>query len=315
MAPQPEHETKTSSTVDAVHGHEPARRTYRNHLLDSTRWERFVPREDDVVVVTPYKSGTTWMLNLVHRLIFLGIDAPPFHEQWIDCRFRQTAHEMETEIEATTHRRYLKSHLALDGIPFHPQVSYIVVGRDPRDVFMSLWNHHHALVPQLDAFAAVPGRVGPPLPPPAHDVRDAWRDWMTRGWFEWEQEGYPFWGNLHHVESWWSVRERPNVLFVHFGELTSDLAAQIRRVAEFLGIPVSDEAIGRTVDDLRVERLEEQMARRDPAFARAFFRHRGRNGRWRDVLSPEDLELYERTAAELLPVDCRTWLEGRSSVD
>ncbi len=57
-----------------------ARRTYQNHLLDSTRWDRVVPREDVVVVVTPYKSGTTWMLNLVHRLFFVGTEALPFRE-------------------------------------------------------------------------------------------------------------------------------------------------------------------------------------------------------------------------------------------
>lgn len=34
---------------------------YQNHHLDSTRWDRFFPREGDIVVATPYKSGTTCM--------------------------------------------------------------------------------------------------------------------------------------------------------------------------------------------------------------------------------------------------------------
>ena len=33
--------------------------TYQNHTLDSTRWAHFTPRDDDIVVATPYKSGTT----------------------------------------------------------------------------------------------------------------------------------------------------------------------------------------------------------------------------------------------------------------
>lgn len=32
--------------------------SYRSAMLDSTRWQRFSPR-DDVIVTTPYKTGTT----------------------------------------------------------------------------------------------------------------------------------------------------------------------------------------------------------------------------------------------------------------
>ena len=40
---------------------------------------------------------------------------------------------------------------------------------------------------------------------------------------------------------------------------------------------------------------------------RFFFK--GTNGRWRDVLTAEDLELYERAASELDP-ELRNWLEN-----
>ena len=35
------------------------------------------------------------------------------------------------------------------------------------------------------------------------------------------------------------------------------------------------------------------------------------NGRWRDVLTAEDLALYEATVTRVLTPDCRAWLEGR----
>ena len=35
-------------------------REYRNHHLDSKRWDAFVARHDDIVVTTAYKAGTTW---------------------------------------------------------------------------------------------------------------------------------------------------------------------------------------------------------------------------------------------------------------
>ena len=39
-------------------------RIYQNHHLDSTRWDGFVHRPDDIVIATSYKSGTTWTQRL-----------------------------------------------------------------------------------------------------------------------------------------------------------------------------------------------------------------------------------------------------------
>ncbi len=50
--------------------------TYQNHALDSTRWQHYRPRSDDIIIATSYKSGTTWMQEIVRQLIFLGQDVP-----------------------------------------------------------------------------------------------------------------------------------------------------------------------------------------------------------------------------------------------
>lgn len=60
---------------------------------------------------------------------------------WIDARFQGPVDEELAQLEAQTHRRFIKSHLPLDGLPYYPNVKYLVVARDPRDVFMSLMNH------------------------------------------------------------------------------------------------------------------------------------------------------------------------------
>ena len=44
-------------------------RVYQNHHLDSTRWDRYRPRENDVIVSTSYKSGTTWMQMILYQLL------------------------------------------------------------------------------------------------------------------------------------------------------------------------------------------------------------------------------------------------------
>ena len=47
---------------------------YRNHHLDSTRWDHFHVRDDDIVVTTAYKAGTTWTQRILAALIH-GPDA------------------------------------------------------------------------------------------------------------------------------------------------------------------------------------------------------------------------------------------------
>jgi len=42
---------------------------YRNLIFDSTRWDRFTPRDGDVVVCTSYKAGTTWTQMICGLLI------------------------------------------------------------------------------------------------------------------------------------------------------------------------------------------------------------------------------------------------------
>ena len=42
--------------------------------------------------------------------------------------------------------------------------------------------------------------------------------------------------------------------------------------------------------------------------AKTFF-FKGTNGRWQDVLSAEEVALYEEKAAQVLTPDCRAWLE------
>lgn len=299
-------------------------RTYQNHLLDSTRWNCYQPRPGDIVIATSYKSGTTWTQEIVRQLIFQGQDAPPRRElsPWLEVRWA-SIDDFITALESQQHRRLIKSHLPLDGLPFFPHVQYIVVGRDPRDVFMSLWNHHSNYTPTgLEMLSShvneTPGREGQRFPAAPEDIHTFWQEWIGQGWFAWESEGYPYWGNLHHTRSWWAYRHLPNVLFVHYNDLSSKLAEEVRRIAAFLQIPLAEERLAGMLQALTLDAMRDDGLRVDsansnqPSFfrdgARTFF-FKGTNGRWRDVLTAEELALYEEKAAQVLTPDCRAWLE------
>lgn len=304
--------------------------TYQHHILDSTRWQRYQPRADDIVITTSPKAGTTWMQEIVRQLIFSGQpDAPERHavalwqvSLWLEQR-TFPVDEVLNQLEAQQHRRFIKSHLPADALPFFPQVKYIVVGRDARDVVMSLWNHYaeftDAYRERLNKF---PGSDGSLLPPPPADFHTFWRAWITRGRFAWEREGYPFQGHLYHIQSWWNFRQLPNILFVHYNDLKTNLADELRRIADFLTIPLADAQLPAIMQAVTLDAMREREAHLNPAMqeiwtegAKTFF-FKGTNGRWKDLLSDAELGLYTEKAAHLLTPDCRAWLEqGRVAIE
>ena len=298
-------------------------RLYQNHHLDSTRWERFQPREGDIVVATPYKSGTTWMQTIVRRLLFgeRDVEMPSLGElsPWMDRRL-SPLDAVIRDLEAQKHRRSVKTHIPLDGLPYFPQVKYVVVSRDARDVFMSLWNHYSNYTDLFyQMLNETPGRVGNPLPRCPSEARQLWHMWITTGWFEWDSEGFPFWSNMRHVQTWWSYRHLPNILFVHFNDLLRDLRGEVLRIARFLDIELDDESLKSTVDAVTFRAMKQDAERTWPRMdnvmsggAQTFF-HRGTNGRWEDVLTERDLKLYEAAVARELSEECARWLEGGRS--
>jgi aryl sulfotransferase len=202
----------------------------------------------------------------------------------------------------------MKTHLPADAVPLSPRASYIYVGRDGRDVVWSWYNHHRSLTERVfDVINNTPGRVGPALDPAIDDVRQYFLDWLNK-------DGYPIWPFWSHVQSWWNVRSRPNVLLLHFNRLKADLPGEIRRIASFLGMRIDEGLFPRVVEHCSFDYMKANASALSPSFDRAFhggagaFVYKGTNGRWRDVLLPEDIRAYERAATENLSADCVHWL-------
>src|SRR5436305_11783848 len=111
-------------------------RTYRTPHLDSARWGGFIPRPGDVLISTAYKSGTTWVQRMMSLLVFGSGELPAPLGQispWLDMRLQPVEQVIEG-LERQEHQRFVKSHLPLDALPYFPEVRYIWVARDTRDV-------------------------------------------------------------------------------------------------------------------------------------------------------------------------------------
>lgn len=297
-------------------------RTYRNHHLDSSRWDHFTPRDGDIVVATSFRSGTTWMQMIVRHLLFEDTEKllPVMSlSPWIDSAFMMPLKDMIESLEAQEHRRAVKSHLPLDGIPFFSQLKYIVVGRDARDVFMSIWNFYSDYADgTYDRLNQSWGDASGPFPRCPEDIKNFWNQWINQGWFDWESEGYPFWSNLWHTQSWWNHRAQENILFVHYNDLSVDLTGQIRRVADFLGIELSEGRLHMVADAVTFKNMKTRAESIVPEVKLSFrggvqtFINMGINERWVGVLNDDDLAQHEAAVARVLTPECAQWLEHGS---
>ena len=283
------------------------RQIYQNHTLDSTRWDHYSPRPDDIVIATPFKSGTTWMQIIVMHLIFQDLALRPVWElsPWFENRW-SSLDDLLNKVEGQSHRRFIKTHLPLDGLPYYEPVKYIVIGRDARDVFMSLWNFYgnfrEETFEKMNAHS--PDR---PMPRRPEDIRVFWRQWISSGWFAWENEGYPFWSNMRHVQTWWDFKHLPNILFVHFNDLLGNLEGEISRIAGFLDIDVRPGFRAKIAEAVAFKTVKENA---EQLGLKTDFFYKGTNARWHNVLTGEDLELYQAAMARELSPDCVNWLEN-----
>jgi aryl sulfotransferase len=280
-----------------------------NHHFDSTIWNDFQFRDDDIIVGTYAKSGTTWMQQIIAQLLFGGdpelavADMSP----WVDLRVPPKEVKLPV-IEAQTHRRFLKTHLPVDALVFSPKAKYIYIGRDGRDVVWSMYNHHaNANDTWYAALNDTPGRVGPPIERPPSDIRQYFWDWLSR-------DGHPFWPFWENIRSWWAIRSLPNVTLVHFTNLKRDMPAEMRRIAAFLEIPIREDRWDRIVEYCSFDWMKRNATKSVPlggAFWDAgaeVFINRGVNGRWKDVLTAEESSEYEARAVNELGPDCARWL-------
>src|SRR5262245_66259143 len=99
-------------------------------------------------ISTCSKAGTNCVQQIVGQLVFGG--APGVYTSnhispWIDFRLNPGG----PAAAAQKHRRFLKTHLPIDTLPYSTDAKYIYVGRDGRDVYWSWHNHYANFKPEV----------------------------------------------------------------------------------------------------------------------------------------------------------------------
>lgn len=283
------------------------RKLYLGPLTDSRRWDMVNIRPDDAIVVTPPKSGTTWMQTIV-ALLFSGdpdvetdltIKMP-----WVDIRYREMA-EVAERLEGMTQRRCLKSHTPLDGLPLDEHAQYICVFRHPLDVHFSYRKHLRNLpISYFDTWY------------PQDDVEGVtFRRFLDGGPEGFDGDAVTLAHIVRHYKAAAALAERPNVTLFHYADMTRDLPGTFAKVAKLLDAAHPPHILDELVQVARFDHMRANADRYAPGGGKGFMRSdtdffdSGTSGKWIGNLNDRELSAYDALMDGYLTPGERAWLE------
>jgi aryl sulfotransferase len=304
-------------------------RRYQGTVFDSSRWDGFELRPGDILVATPPKCGTTWTQMICALIVLQEPELPlPLDtlSPWIDMVTRARK-DVFADLAAQTHRRFIKTHTPLDGIPNDPTVTYICVGRDPRDVALSMGHHIDnmdigTVLQARERAATIDGVELDPLPPrPARPdgERDRFWQWVDDETPSTQSGGTSLRFTVEHLQTFRNAGDDLDVVFLHYDDLKADLEGQMRKLATHLDIEVDEDRWPRLVQAATFESMRSRAdttvgAGRELWIEPAAFFRRGTSGQWRDLLDDADLARYAARVRALASDDLVEWLH-REPID
>jgi aryl sulfotransferase len=279
---------------------------------DSARWIGFPFRDGDIVISTRSKTGTTWVQMICALLIFQTPDLPASLGRlspWLDF-LTPPRDEVYALLAAQQHRRFMKTHTPLDGVPLDARATYIVTARHPLDMAVSLY--HQADNIDRERMRQLTGQ-----PAPVSHPRPSVREWLL-AWIDadaeprTEMDSLP--GVMWHLSDAWARRAAANVVLIHYDRLSADLEGEMRRLAGILKIVVPEQRWPVLVQAGTFQQMRAASDQIAPGggvlkSSAAFFR-RGRSGAGRELLTDEEVARYHARTQVMAPQDLLGWLHA-----
>ncbi|MGH2597567.1 MAG: sulfotransferase domain-containing protein [Actinomycetota bacterium] len=297
-------------------------------MADSARWERFTFRPDDVVISTPSKCGTSWMQTIVGMLLLDRIDlGAPIStiSPWLDMLTR-TDDQVFGLLERQEHRRFIKTHSPLDGVPRLESVTYFAVARHPLDVALSDRDHRenmhmdHAIELRTAASGPVSADTTETEPEP-DDPADYLRWFIDNDEQPVGSGPYGLEDYCQQIGTYWGARHAPNVHLFHYTDMWNELDREMRRVAAALDVAIDEERWPAFVEAAGLTSMRSRAAHTAPeadvgmwVSPERFFRSGGTRD-WASLLTPDDIAHFEERLRELAE-DAAEWAtRGRVALD
>ncbi|MFT4304824.1 MAG: sulfotransferase domain-containing protein [Candidatus Woesearchaeota archaeon] len=274
-----------------------------NNFMDSTRWERIVQFfENDIVVGSHMKAGTTLLQAIIGYILYEELN------QSYDCKteeipisdispFVDLIHRRENEVKELldnqNHRRFMKTHLPFNALPYSQDesVKYIYVVRNFLDIFMSAYDKYafNAKDEFFEALNSVPGIESKIIKPTS--INQFYNYMAANDW------GFPGWSYFDNVKTWFDNKQKDNVMIVHYDDLVNQRRNKIKEISEYLGVNLEEKIIDYIAKITSFEYMQKhgQNATPDKNLWKDpnKFYNKGVNGRWKEVLSPSQIRLYD----------------------
>ncbi|MDJ0836632.1 MAG: sulfotransferase domain-containing protein [Acidobacteriota bacterium] len=173
-------------------------------------------RQNDIFIATYPRSGTTYLQMILYQLTTDGnmdFDHISQKSPWLERMLMRRRNPMNS----MSSPRLIKTHLRYEAAPKGPS-RYIYVVRDGRDVAASM--HHFRKTGKAFDYSYKVFMAGK-LP--------------NGSWFE-------------HVKGWWENKDGLNLLFLTYSQMEADPEGTIRRIAEFIDVPLDEERLARTME-------------------------------------------------------------------
>ena len=282
---------------------------YVGQITDTHRWEAFKHRSDDIFICTPPKCGTTWTQAICASLVFGTADhgqSPAFISPWIDAKLDPLEEYLKV-VDAQPHRRFIKTHTPLDGIPFYPSSQYLAVFRDPREAYISGSNHRDNMNNRQLAESTFPS---------GDNAFDFWLYGENKpgGWDKWTLHAL-----VHLFKTYWDAHDRSNIHLFHYSDMKANLPRAISQMAVALGYEYGEDKVAEFAKAASFEHMKKNAGQFAPQAKIGFWKsdssffNRGDDAAWSETLTPEQLTAFDERIRQLLDDDQIDWLLAKNT--